>query len=374
MRQFFGEYRSFSSAHSFSVEHCLTIIPNRVVRLFTENEQNMTHVERVKSILDVDQEAPSIVPDFRPPENWPAKGAVQFTDYSTRYRSDLQPVLRNLNMTIRPQEKIGIVGRTGAGKSSLAMALMRGLEADDGKITIDDLAIGQMGLRDLREAIAFVPQDPTLFTGTIRTTLDPFGLSTDEEILTSLRRVHLIDSPSGESMSSIDMNLIIRSVQRESIFDNNLEVDLNRAKNKQRENANMFLDLSAPVTSSGCNISQGQRQLLCLARVLLKAPRILIMDEATASIDSLTDAKIQITIRELHDTTILTIAHRLQTIIDYDRILVLDRGSVAEFDTPWQLLKREDGLFRGMCEMSGDFENLMYEAEEAEMAKKVVDV
>jgi ABC-type multidrug transport system fused ATPase/permease subunit len=334
----------------------------------------MTHVERVKTILDVGQEAPSIIPDFNPPGNWPAKGAVQFTNYSTRYRSDLQPVLRNLNMTIRPQEKIGIVGRTGAGKSSLAMALVRGLEADEGKITIDGLAIGQMGLRDLREAIAFVPQDPTLFTGTIRTTLDPFGLSTDEEILTSLRRVHLIDSPAGESLSSTDMDLLIRSMQRESIFDNNLEVDLNRAKNKQRENANTFLDLSAPVTGSGSNISQGQRQLLCLARVLLKAPRILIMDEATASIDSLTDAKIQITIRELHDTTILTIAHRLQTIIDYDRILVLDRGSVAEFDTPWQLLTREDGLFRGMCEMSGDFENLMCEAEEAEMAKKLVDV
>lgn len=334
----------------------------------------MTHVERVKTILDVEQEAPSIIPDFKPPGNWPAKGAVQFTNYSTRYRSGLQPVLRNLNMTIRPQEKVGIVGRTGAGKSSLAMALMRGLEADEGKITIDGLAVGQMGLRDLREAIAFVPQDPTLFTGTIRTTLDPFGLSTDEEILTSLRRVHLIDSPSGGPMSGIDVDLLIRSMQRESIFDHNLEVDLNRARNKLRENANMFLDLSAPVTGSGSNISQGQRQLLCLARVLLKAPRILIMDEATASIDSLTDAKIQITIRELHDTTILTIAHRLQTIIDYDRILVLDRGSVAEFDTPWQLLQREDGLFRGMCETSGDFENLMCEAEEAEMAKKLVDV
>jgi ABC-type multidrug transport system fused ATPase/permease subunit len=334
----------------------------------------MTHVERVKTILDVDQEAPSTIPEFRPPGNWPAKGAVQFTDYSTRYRSDLQPVLRNLNMTIRSQEKVGIVGRTGAGKSSLAMALMRGLEADEGKITIDGLAIGQMGLRDLREAIAFVPQDPTLFTGTIRTTLDPFGLSTDEEILTSLRRVHLIDSPSREPMSGIDMDLVIRSMQRESIFDNSLEVDLSRSKNKKGENANIFLDLSAPVSGSGSNISQGQRQLLCLARVLLKAPKILIMDEATASIDSLTDAKIQTTIRELHDTTILTIAHRLQTIIDYDRILVLDRGSVAEFDTPWQLLKREDGLFRGMCEMSGDFENLMYKAEDAEMAKKLVDI
>jgi ABC-type multidrug transport system fused ATPase/permease subunit len=352
----------------------------------------MTHMERVKTILEVDQEAAPINPEFRPPGSWPAKGAVHFVDYSTRYRSDLQPVLRNINMTIRPQEKIGIVGRTGAGKSSLAMALMRGLEADGGKIIIDGLDIGQLGLRDLREAVAFVPQDPTLFTGTIRSTLDPFGLYTDEEVLIALRRVHLIDSPSPSRHSPSSSGIIdlamISTVQRESIFDglhNNLSLDLSssssrgsaqntKQKQKQHENTNLFLDLSSPVTSSGSNISQGQRQLLCLARVLLKSPKILIMDEATASIDSITDAKIQTTIRELKDTTILTIAHRLRTIVDYDRILVLDRGAVAEFDSPWRLLKREEGIFRGMCEMSGDFDNLVFEAEEAERGRRLVDV
>ena len=183
-----------SSAPSYNVDTA-NPNPHRVVRLFTENEQNMTHMERVQTILDVDQEAPPINPDFRPPGDWPAKGAIQFINYSTRYRSDLQPVLRNLNMTIQPGEKIGIVGRTGAGKSSLAMALMRGLEADKGKIIIDGIDISQIGLKDLREAIAFVPQDPTLFTGTIRSTLDPFNLYTDEEVLTALRRVHLIEPP-----------------------------------------------------------------------------------------------------------------------------------------------------------------------------------
>jgi ABC-type multidrug transport system fused ATPase/permease subunit len=336
----------------------------------------MTHMERVKTMLDLDQEAPAINPDFGPPGHWPAEGAIRFIDYSTRYRSNLQPVLRNLNISIRPQEKIGIVGRTGAGKSSLAMALMRGLEADEGKIIIDGLDIGQLGLRDLREAIAFVPQDPTLFTGTVRTALDPFGLFTDEDILTALRRAYLIDSPSRESTASGITDLEPPDTHLDPVCESTYrpESDLGAAKNRKHRNANLFLDLSAPVTGSGSNISQGQRQLLCLARVLLKAPRILIMDEATASIDSVTDAKIQTTIRELSDTTILTIAHRLRTIIDYDRILVLDRGSIAEFDTPWQLLKDREGTFRGMCEMSGDFDKLMHEAEEAEEGKQLVDI
>lgn len=353
----------------------------------------MTHMERVKTMLDVDQEAPPINPDFRPPGNWPGKGAVQFIEYSTRYRPDLQPVLRNLNMTIRPQEKIGIVGRTGAGKSSLAMALMRGLEADTGRIIIDGIDIGQLGLWDLREAIAFVPQDPTLFTGTIRTTLDPFGLYTDEEVLTALRRVHLIESPSSSppteststtsssSSSSITALDIISTLQRESIFDSHSahKASLNPSSSKKgrqhHQNTNLFHNLSSPVTASGSNISLGQRQLLCLARVLLKSPRILIMDEATASIDALTDAKIQSTIRELSgSTTILTIAHRLRTIVDYDRVLVLDGGRVVEFDRPGQLLRRDDGIFRAMCEVSGDFEGLVHEAEEAERRGMLVDV
>jgi ABC-type multidrug transport system fused ATPase/permease subunit len=347
--------------------------------LFTENEQNMTHIERVKTILDADQEAPPINPDFRSPGNWPTKGAVQFLDYSTRYRSDLPPVLKDINIIIRRQEKVGIVGRTGAGKSSLAMALMRGLEADDGRIVIDDLDIGQLGLRDLREAIAFVPQDPTLFTGTIRTTLDPFGLHTNDEIMTALRRVHLVDSPPqsstpASSSSTLDLAALLTQPDSPFTIKRNSESDLDVTKHKIHSNSNLFLDLTSPVTDSGSNISQGQRQLLCLARVLLKSPRILIMDEATASIDSVTDAKIQTTIRELSDTTILTIAHRLQTIIDYDRILVLDRGRIAEFDTPWQLLKNEDGIFRGMCEVSGDFEGLLREAQVADRSKRLVDV
>lgn len=333
----------------------------------------MKHVERVEPLLELEQEAPAINPRFRAPSNWAGEGEIQFINYSTRYRSDLKPVLRNLTLKILAREKIGIIGRTGAGKSSFALALLRGLEAESGKVIIDGLDINQLGLRDLRRSIAFVPQDPSLFTGTIRTTLDPFGLSTDEEILTVLQRVHLIDSTMNEPSYSNEKSLRSPTAWQvpNRIDSDGLESSRGHAFEKEYKNINMF-NLSAPVAPSGSNISHGQRQLLCLARVLLRDPRILIMDEATASIDLVTDAKIQSTIRELTQTTIITIAHRLQTIIDYDRILVLDDGRVVEFDAPWELLKKESGAFRGMCEKSGNLNGLVHAARQAEAQKKHV--
>ncbi|KAI9832491.1 MAG: hypothetical protein M1838_005641, partial [Thelocarpon superellum] len=185
-----------AGAAGLSLTYAVTFTENVLwlVRLYAINEQNMNSVERVKEYLDVQQEAKAIVPERRPPGNWPSKGAVEFSKYTTRYRSDLEPVLRNISFRIRPLEKVGIVGRTGAGKSSLALALFRGLEAEHGKIVIDEVDVGLIGLQDLRENVTIVPQDPTLFSGTIRSNLDPFGIFTDEEIFTSLRRVHLIDS------------------------------------------------------------------------------------------------------------------------------------------------------------------------------------
>ena len=180
-----------------------------LVRLYAENEQNMNHMERIKTFLDVEQEAPAEIPEKKPEGAWPAKGAVEFVNYTTRYRPDLEPVLRNLSFKIKAQEKVGIVGRTGAGKSSLALALFRGLEADKGTITIDGVDIGTIGLRDLRENLTIVPQDPTLFSGTIRSNLDPFELFTDEEIFTALRQVHLIGP-----------NSVVDSGQS-SVFDDN---------------------------------------------------------------------------------------------------------------------------------------------------------
>ena len=359
-----------------------------LVRLWATTEQNAAVVERVKEYLDVDQEAPASVPENKPRGSWPSNGAIEFVDYSTRYRKDLDPVLNNLSFQIKGEEKIGIVGRTGAGKSSLAMALFRGLEATSGKILIDDVDIGIIGLQDLREAITIVPQDPTLFMGTIRSNLDPFGLFTDEEILTALRQVHLIGegatntaTESQKAAEPVELLTPPRSPELLAVQgqepDNgapNAENELSKVLTNSRENSNIFINLSSTITESGSNLSQGQRQLLCLARALLKAPRVLVMDEATASIDYATDTKIQETLRTVKGSTIITIAHRLQTVIDYDKVLVLDKGSVIEYAAPWELIEKEGGIFRGMCEMSGDFEGLREGARKAEQKLKLVDV
>ncbi|KAL8939646.1 MAG: hypothetical protein Q9216_003254 [Gyalolechia sp. 2 TL-2023] len=340
-----------------------------LVRLYSVNEQNMNSVERVKEYMDVEQEAQSIKPDARPPGNWPSRGAIDFVNYSTRYRSDLDPVLKDLTFKVQPSERVGIVGRTGAGKSSLALALFRGLEAEEGKIIIDDIDIGLIGLQDLRESITIVPQDPTLFTGTIRSNLDPFGLFTDEEIFSTLRRVQLIGVGAESRRDSTHGKKTDRSDEEASS-----NLTLTQTITNSRENTNIFESLSSPVTESGSNLSQGQRQLLCLARALLKAPKVLLMDEATASIDYATDSKIQETLREVKDSTIITIAHRLQTIIDYDKVLVLDKGKLVEYGAPWELIKQDDGIFQGMCEMSGDLDSLTEEASKAENKRKLIDI
>ena len=364
---------SLSYAISFS-ENVLWL-----VRLYAVNEQNMNSVERVKEYVDIDQEARAIVPECRPPGNWPSQGAIQFINYSTRYRSSLEAVLKNVTFSVNPGERVGIVGRTGAGKSSLALALFRGLEAEDGKILIDNVDIGLIGLQDLRESITMVPQDPTLFTGTIRSNLDPFGLFTDEEIFSTLRRVQLIGAASSATSSESGaqaMSAMLTPPKSPdfAVDDIGSESEFAGQTQDTGKNANIFTNLSSTVAESGSNLSQGQRQLLCLARALLKSPRVLLMDEATASIDYATDGKIQETLREVKESTIITIAHRLQTIIDYDKVLVLDKGEVVEYDAPWELISRENGIFRGMCEMSGHVDALIEGAKKARDQKKLIDV
>lgn len=353
-----------------SLSYALSFTENVLwlVRLYSVNEQNMNSVERIKEYLDVEQEAPAVIEETRPAANWPSRGSVEFVDYSTRYRSDLDPVLRNVSFKIKPLEKVGIVGRTGAGKSSLALALFRGLEAETGRILIDGVDIGLIGLQDLRESITIVPQDPTLFTGTIRSNLDPFDLFTDEDIFTALRRVQLIGAATSTTNPSTPV------IASRPATPGRVAIDSPTGTSTPITNKNVFLNLSSPVTESGNNLSQGQRQLLCLARALLKNPKVLMMDEATASIDYNTDSKIQETIRELK-STIITIAHRLQTIVDYDKVLVLDKGQVVEFGHPHELLKKEgkEAVFRSMCEMSGDFEILQKAAKRAWEAGRLVD-
>ncbi|KAJ2967702.1 hypothetical protein NQ176_g9533 [Zarea fungicola] len=318
-----------------------------LVRQYGTNEQNMNSMERIKEYLDVEQEADAIVEDSRPAESWPEKGSVEFVNYSTRYRSDLEPVLRGISLKINAKEKVGIVGRTGAGKSSLTLALFRALEADKGKILVDGVNIGGIGLQDLREKITIVPQDPTLFTGTLRSNLDPFDQYTDGQVFEALRRVHLI----GDEETSVPATPV----------------------SGLASNKNIFLDLASPVAESGSNLSQGQRQLLCLARAMLKKPKVLVMDEATASIDYNTDSKIQETIREMKGT-VITIAHRLQTIVDYDKVLVLDKGEMVEFAHPWELISDQSTQFYSMCESSGDLDILVKAAKKKWDESRLVDV
>ncbi|KAL4728877.1 Transporter of the ATP-binding cassette (ABC) [Fusarium chlamydosporum] len=323
-----------------------------LVRLYAINEQNMNSMERIKEYLDVEQEADAVIEDSRPPVDWPQKGSVEFVDYTTSYRKELNPVLQNISLKIEPQEKVGIVGRTGAGKSSLALAIFRALEADKGKILIDGLDIGSIGLQDLRENITIVPQDPTLFHGTIRSNLDPFDQYTEEQIFAALRRVQLIgpDEPATSPPTPTEVP------------------DSPTAKTNQ----NIFLNLQSTVAASGSNLSQGQRQLLCLARAMLKSPTVLVMDEATASIDYATDSKIQETIRELTGT-VITIAHRLATIVDYDKVLVLDKGQVVEYAHPWELINNKEGTFRSMCDMSGELDVLLKAAKKKWDSGRLVD-
>jgi ABC-type multidrug transport system fused ATPase/permease subunit len=345
-----------------------------LVRLYAMNEQNMNSVERIKEYLDVEQEADAVIEKSRPPSDWPLRGSVEFVNYTTRYRKELDPVLRNVSFKINPKEKVGIVGRTGAGKSSLALAIFRALESDGGNILIDDVDIGLIGLQDLREAITIVPQDPTLFTGTIRSNLDPFDMYTDVEIFEALRRVQLIGSnepatsPPTPTTPAPPTIAVTAAGEEPTATTPTTPTSPSTPTNK-----NIFLDLSSPVSESGSNLSQGQRQLLCLARAMLKRPSVLVMDEATASIDYATDSKIQETIREL-TSTIITIAHRLQTIVDYDKVLVLDKGVVVEYGHPYELIRKEKGMFRGMCDTSGEFDVLLRAAKKAYGEDTLIDV
>ncbi|KAG0280370.1 hypothetical protein BGZ95_010380 [Linnemannia exigua] len=354
-------------------------------RDFSEWQSHLIAIERIQEYTEKHTEAPEmtskVVPDL-----WPAQGQVVFKNYSTRYREGLGLVLKHLSFEIKPQEKIGIVGRTGAGKSSLTLALFRIVEAanspwaiagdnsgyhdnkkksheededededagehepllgnhhsssnrsygqdtdnnndagsinmnedesiDGGSIEIDGIDISTLGLTDLRKHLAIIPQDPTLFAGTIRDNLDPFQELTDADLWEALERAHLKD--------------FIRSLSNGG--------------------------LSSPVSQNGENFSVGQRSLICLARALLRKSKILILDEATAAVDVETDELIQRTIREeFKDRTVLTIAHRIKTVMDSDRILVMEQGQVVEFEAPGVLLQREGSLFFKLAHQAGE--------------------
>ncbi|KAK9477095.1 hypothetical protein V1514DRAFT_334856, partial [Lipomyces japonicus] len=315
-----------------------------LVVLYAVMEMNMNSIERLIEYTEIEQEAPDIVSNSRPPLGWPEKGAIEVSGLSLKYAPDLPLVISDVSFSVKPKWKIGIVGRTGAGKSTIASAFFRFLEAEQGKIVIDGINIAEIGLKDLREALTIIPQDPTLFSGTVRSNLDPFNQYPDSAIFEALRRVHLIDENEVSAPSSSSISTPVAADYH----------------------VNIFTDLHSPITEGGGNLSQGQRQLMCLARSLLKSPRVIILDEATASIDYQTDALLQTTIRkEFSQMTILTIAHRLRSIIDYDMILVLEAGKVKEYDKPHLLLQQSHSVFRSMCESSGELSVLEELAEQA---------
>mmetsp|Transcript_25114 Transcript_25114/g.35376 ORF Transcript_25114/g.35376 Transcript_25114/m.35376 type:complete len:1428 (+) Transcript_25114:125-4408(+) len=300
-------------ALSYSIE--VTGFLKHGVRMIANIEAQMNSVERVFYYTEkIDAESAERVPEKDPaPGTWPSEGKIDISHASMRYR-DGPLVLKDLSLTINPGEKVGVVGRTGSGKSSLMVSLFRisELENDGGKFLIDGVDIGQIGTEVLRSNLSIIPQDPVMWSNSVRYNLDPFEKASDAELWGVLKKVQLAEViallPGG---------------------------------------------LEEKVAEGGENFSQGQRQLLCIARSLLRKPKILIMDEATASIDNTTDAAIQDMIREnFADATVLTIAHRLNTIMDSDRVLVLDDGRIAEFDTPAALLQKEGGHFKTMVERS----------------------
>ncbi|KAG0449852.1 hypothetical protein HPP92_027069 [Vanilla planifolia] len=263
-------------------------------------ENKMISVERILQYSRIPSEAPLFIEENWPPRNWPETGTIRFQNLQVRYAEHLPSVLKDITCTIPGRKKVGVVGRTGSGKSTLIQALFRIVEPRDGSIIIDGVDICKIGLHDLRSRLSIIPQDPTLFEGTVRGNLDPLNEYTDKQIWEVLDKCQL-----GE---------LIRSNEKK---------------------------MDATVVENGENWSVGQRQLFCLGRALLKRSSILVLDEATASVDSATDGIIQQTIsQEFDDCTVVTIAHRVHTVIDSDLILVLSDGRILEYDTPAKLLER----------------------------------
>jgi len=302
------------------------------VRQLAEVENNMNSTERIHYYgTKLEEEAPLHTIEVRP--TWPELGEIVFSDVQMRYREGLPLVLQGLTMHVKAGERIGVVGRTGAGKSSIMSTLFRLVEICGGQISIDGVDISEIGLKDLRSRLSIIPQDPTLFRGTVRSNLDPFNEHTDLELWSALRQADLV------------------------------------GENQEMSDTTTRINLDATVDEEGLNFSLGQRQLMALARALVRNSQIIVCDEATSSVDFDTDQKIQRTIVQgFKGKTLLCIAHRLKTIIGYDRICVMDKGRIAELEKPI-VLYDQGGIFRSMCDRSGIRREDFFESEEAKFSR-----
>ena len=329
-------------ALAFALQYTSAII--WVIRAYANLELDMNAVERIIEYTRLNTEDQG---GHRPPAGWPTEGSLEVDGVVAGYASDLPPVLKGLSFSVAKNQRVGVVGRTGAGKSSLTLTLFRFLEAREGSIYIDGIDISKINLHDLRSRLAIIPQDPVLFSGTVRSNLDAFNEHTDAELRDALERVHLIRGT----------GLVSRDEPAEAGSHGEGAVSVTRAV--EDTNTNIFSSLSSRISEGGLNLSQGQRQLLCLARAIVSRPKIMVLDEATSAVDMATDVLIQRSIREeFGDSTLLVIAHRLSTIADFDRILVMSDGKAIEYDSPRNLMEKEGGMFREMVNTSGEVDRL----------------
>ncbi|XP_050352389.1 uncharacterized protein LOC126774816 [Nymphalis io] len=324
----FGDWIAVGSVGlAVSQSMTLTMMLQMAARVTADLLAHMTSVERILEYSNLPAEENMDDGPTQPPPNWPSDGQIRFENVSLKYGLEDPPVLKDLNFTINSGWKVGIVGRTGAGKSSLMSALFR-LSNIEGSIEIDGVDTRGISKKELRSNISVIPQEPVLFSATLRYNLDPFNLYSDDEIWKALEQVELKDA-----VPALDFH----------------------------------------VTEGGTNFSVGQRQLVCLARAVLRDNKILVMDEATANVDPQTDALIQRTIRrQFASCTVLTIAHRLHTVMDSDRVLVMDKGRVAEFDHPYILLSNPSSLLNYMVKETGEgMSNALYETAKAKFQSEV---
>ncbi|CAA6663604.1 unnamed protein product [Spirodela intermedia] len=298
-----------------SLSYALTLTTSQVflTRWFCNMDNHIISVERIKQYMNIPSEPPAVVEGNRPPPSWPSEGHIDLQDLQVRYRPEAPMILKGISCTFRAGSKVGVVGRTGSGKSTLISALFRLVEPVGGRILIDNLDICSIGLRDLRTKLSIIPQETALFGGSVRSNLDPLGLYSDQQIWEAIEKCQL------KAMVSSLPNL-----------------------------------LDSPVSDEGENLSAGQRQLFCLGRILLQRNKILVLDEATASIDSATDAILQRVIKEeFSSCTVITIAHRVPTVTDSDMVMVLSNGMVVEYDKPTRLMETNSAFSRLVAEYCG---------------------